>query len=64
VTKVDGEIAANRNIHYAKQKFKIVASSGQLFFGVRQSFFSLKNPVAKAQNGFFRGASKRMFEEQ
>jgi hypothetical protein len=62
--KVDDEIAANRNIYNAKQKFKIVVLSGRLFFGVRLSFFGLKNPLAKAQNGFLRGAFKRTFEEQ
>jgi hypothetical protein len=54
--KVADEKAANHNIHYPKQRFKIVASGGRFIFSVRQSFFGLKNPVAKAQAGFFRGA--------
>jgi hypothetical protein len=58
------EKVANRNIHNEKQRFKNVALGGGFILGFRQSFFGLKNPVAKAQAGFFRGAFKRAFEEQ
>jgi len=61
---VINEKVSNHNIHNEKQRFKNVALDGRFILGVRQSFFGLKNPVAKAQAGFFRGAFKRPFEEQ
>jgi hypothetical protein len=62
--KVVNEMTANRNIQHLNRDLALWHLSRLFIFSVRQSFFGLKNPLAKAQDGFFRGAFKRTFEER